>query len=87
MSPRKMKRLRAWRSYGCLALTGAAWMACTLNPQPIPPGDTLEDGGFTSGGGCKKPPCPGTRKDGAVEGSGGDSSAGDAGDAGDGGDA
>ncbi|WP_394824322.1 hypothetical protein [Pendulispora albinea] len=28
-------------------LTGASWVACTLNPQPIPPGDQPDSGGVS----------------------------------------
>jgi len=40
----------AWAFFAALALSATFWMACALNPQPIPPGDQPDGGDMGNGG-------------------------------------
>ncbi len=78
-----------WQRPALAFLPGLLWVACGLNPQPIPPGDTGDDAGTVDmpGNGGSGPGF-GNYKDGGGHDAGtiidgGTTFAGDAGDAGD----
>jgi hypothetical protein len=99
--PSGVMTLARFRRLSCLAGAAlglaAAW-ACSLNPQPLPPGETAEAGSSYGGGGTDAGPAGFVGADASAGGDGGTNvpatdggtaaptEGGDSGDAGDGGD-